>query len=233
MLINKTLEFSAVDLKFDGDGGKFEGYASVFGGVDSYGDTIAKGAFSDTLKNFGMPKMFFNHEWSLPIGKWLSASEDDKGLRVVGEFTPGIALSSDVRSAMKHGTLDGLSVGGMVAKGDFTDDGDVRTIHRWTRLYEVSPVAFPADDAARVDDVKSQLIGAIESVESVRDIERLLRDAGGFSKSAAAALIARAKLVFGVAGDPNEEASAEMKSIGERIARIAAITNNCGARYER
>ncbi len=81
MLIRKHLLLSDVELKFDGEAGTFAGYASVFGGVDSYGDTIEKGAFSETLALHGAPKMFFNHDWNMPIGKY-TAREDEKGLFV-------------------------------------------------------------------------------------------------------------------------------------------------------
>ena len=103
MLITKTLRLEDTEIKMDGDTGKFSGYASVFGGVDSYGDTIIKGAFESSLRS-GKPKMFFNHSWDMPIGKWTKAKEDDKGLFVEGELTPGLALSADVRAAMRHGT---------------------------------------------------------------------------------------------------------------------------------
>ena len=82
MLLRKHLSLSDVTLKLSGDAGSFEGYASVFGGVDTYGDTIVKGAFDSTLRQNGLPKMFFGHDWGMPIGKWTSAKEDDKGLYV-------------------------------------------------------------------------------------------------------------------------------------------------------
>ena len=93
MLIQKTLKFDDVALKMQGDAGTFEGYASKWDGVDSYGDTIIKGAFSESLKNHGMPKLFFNHQWTMPIGKWISAEEDGAGLFVRGELTPGLAVA--------------------------------------------------------------------------------------------------------------------------------------------
>lgn len=99
----------------------------------------------------GKPKMFFNHEWGMPIGKYTKATEDDHGLLVEGELTPGLSLSSDVRAAMKHGTLDGLSIGGYVKKGDYDETETGRVIRRWSTLMEVSPVVFPADSAARID----------------------------------------------------------------------------------
>ena len=224
MLLRKHLSLSDVTLKLSGDAGSFEGYASVFGGVDTYGDTIVKGAFDSTLRQNGLPKMFFGHDFGMPIGKWTSAKEDDKGLDVKGELTPGLALAGDVHAALKHGTLDGLSIGGYVKLGDYDTTETGRMIRKWTKLVEVSPVVFPADSAARVDGstVKgADLLDAIQEIESVRDIESLLRDAAGLSKGAAVALVARAREVFGV-GDPHEAQTKAMQAIADRLKRIAA-----------
>ena len=227
MLIHKHLSLSDVELKFDGNSGQFAGYASVFGGVDSYGDTIEKGAFAETLQLHGAPKMFFNHDWTMPIGKY-TASEDEKGLFVKGELTPGLALAADVRAAMQHGTIDGLSIGGYLKKGDYTETKDGRTVHKWSKLIEVSPVVFPADGNARIEagSIKSELVDAIAEIESIRDFERFLRDAGSFSKGAAVALVARAKNVFGTEGDPGDptiEAKAQAE-LNDRLQRIAQRT---------
>ena len=221
MLVRKTLSLVDVDLKMDGDAGRFSGYASVFGGVDTYGDTIVKGAFESTLRNNGKPKMFYNHNWDMPVGKYLSAKEDDKGLFVEGELTPGLGLASDVRAAMKHGTLDGLSIGGWIKKGDYDETETGRVIRKWSNLVEVSPVVFPADSAARIDlgTVKgADFDQALAEVETIRDFERFLRDAGRLSKGAAAALVARAKVIFGP-GEPAPE-SAEAKAIREIAERV-------------
>ncbi len=225
MLVRKTLSLTDVSLKMEGETGTFSGYASVFGGVDSYGDTIIKGAFESTLRNNGTPKMFFNHEWGMPIGKWLKAKEDDHGLFVEGELTPGVALSSDVRAAMKHGTLDGLSIGGYLKVGDYDETEKGRIIRKWSNLVEISPVVFPADGAARVDlsSVKhADLADAIEEIESIRDFERFLRDAGGLSKGAAVALVARAKKVLGVEGDPDPR-PVEAKALADIPARLERL----------
>lgn len=225
MLLRKTLSLSDADIKMDGETGRFSGYASVFGGVDSYGDTIIKGAFESTLRANGKPKMFFNHEWNMPIGKWLVAKEDDKGLYVEGELTPGLGLSADVRAAMKHGTLDGLSIGGFLKKGDFEDTEGGRIIRKWSNLAEVSPVVFPADSAARVDlsSVKGgpDLAEAIEQAQSIREIEQLLRDAAGLSKGAAVALVARVKALAG-RGDSDDAEAMAIHLMAMRINRLAA-----------
>jgi HK97 family phage prohead protease len=221
MLLRKTIKLSEVNLKISDDSGSFEGYASVFNGVDSYGDTIVKGAFIDTLAE-GMPKMFFNHDWTMPIGKYTVVEEDSTGLFVKGELTPGISLSADVRAAMLHGTLDGLSVGGMVKKSDYTETETGRTITKWTRLMEISPVAFPADESARVDmaTVKGLDFGSLlPECKTERQLEHLLRDAG-MSKTDAMAVLSRARSIFSGRDVPEDE----MQSVLIRINNLFGET---------
>lgn len=203
MKIRKNLAFDQCEIKMEGDTGKFAGYASVFDGVDSYGDTIVKGAFTETLAKNGMPKMFWNHNWEMPIGRWTKAEEDSRGLFVEGELTPGHSLAADVRAALKHGTLDGLSIGGYLKKGDYEDKDSGRVITKWSNLMEVSPVVFPADGAARIDlsTVKSE---DIEELTSVKDFERLLRYAAGFSRDEAKRLIVKFKTLLNDRGDAEE-----------------------------
>jgi HK97 family phage prohead protease len=107
----KTIELKDVGLKSEGNENTFSGYASVFNGNDLVGDTILPGAYKEAIKLF-TPKMFFNHDsYELPIGKWIKVEEDEKGLKVVGELTPGNPQSEAVKAALKHGTVDGLSIG--------------------------------------------------------------------------------------------------------------------------
>ena len=218
MLIQKTLKLDEVSLKMDGETGKFSGYASVFGGVDSYGDTIIKGAFQQAIAS-DMPKMFFNHAWDMPIGKWTKAEEDSKGLFVEGELTPGLALAADVRAAMKHGTLDGLSIGGYLKKGDYEETEKGRIITKWSKLLEVSPVVFPADNSARITNVKQiDFESLLPECKTERDLERLLRDAG-LPKWEAMAIVSRAKAIFD-GRDAQEDA--EAKRIAEILGRLTA-----------
>lgn len=216
MLIKKTLKLDDVALKMEGETGKFSGYASVFGGVDSYGDTIIKGAFADAIHK-SLPKMFFNHSWDMPIGKWTKAIEDDHGLFVEGELTPGLGLAADVRAAMKHGTLDGLSIGGYLHKDDYEETKEGRSIHKWSNLMEVSPVVFPADSSARIDlsTVKNiDIESVLPECKTERDIERLLRDAG-LGKWEAMAIVSRAKVIF-------DGRDAQEDAIAKRIAEMAS-----------
>lgn len=223
MLVTKTLQLSNCQIKLKGDAGTFSGYGSVFGGTDSYGDTILRGAFAYTLRNNGMPKMFYGHQWDIPVGKWTKAVEDDHGLFLEGELTPGLTKASDVKAAMQHETLDGLSIGGYLKKGDWQDsEKGGRIISRWSSLVEVSPVVFPADSKARInlDSVKnaSELLSAINEIETIRDFERFLRDAGNLSKGQVKALSCRVKTVFALV-EPGQE-SVEAKAAKELQARF-------------
>lgn len=223
MLIHKTLKLDDCDVKMAGDTGTFSGYASVFGGVDSYGDTIIKGAYESTLRKHGKPKMFVNHDsYALPVGKWLSAKEDDKGLLVEGEFTPGMRAAEEARAALKHGTVDGLSIGYMLKADDFEhlDDG-TRIIKRVSRLAEVSIVTFPADGAARIDldSVKGE---GLNEILTIRDFEYFLRDAGGMSKELAKAVASQAQIVFGRREADDDEALIKQMMIERRLSQLAS-----------
>jgi len=220
MLAHKTLLLSDCAIKMADDVATFAGYASMFGGVDSYGDTIIKGAYEYTLKKNGKPKMFVQHDSSmLPVGKWTSVKEDDTGLYVEGEFTPGMARAAEARAALKHGTVDGLSIGYMLKAGDYEDltDGK-RLIKRVSHLAEISIVTYPADGAARVDlaSVKAE---DFDAIETVTDFERLLRDVGAFDRQSAKKLIAKAKQLFSKR-DADEEVQAEAKALSELMHRI-------------
>lgn len=184
----KNLALSDAEIKIADNGVmKFSGYASVFGGCDAYGDTIQKGAYAETIKNRARPiRMRWNH-YGPVIGKWLTIMEDSKGLMVEGELTPGHSKSEDVYASLKHGAVDGMSIGYRVKAYEQTDP-DHRLLKQ-IDLIEISVVEEPADLGAKIGDVKSM----IEMAESFKEIESLLRDAGGFSREGATALVARIK----------------------------------------
>lgn len=223
MLLRKTLSLTDVQLEIEEERGVFSGYASKWGGVDSYGDTIVKGAFAETLRTNGLPKMFFNHEWTMPIGKWTIAEEDDIGLFVKGELTPEVSISEDVYAALKHGTLDGLSVGGMIKPDGYTETKTGRVISKWSNLMEISPVVFPADNSARIDfnSVKSiDFEALLPECKTERDIEKLLRDSG-LGKWEAMAIVSRVKAILVERDSHSDAADAKLNAlIVERINKL-------------
>lgn len=174
--------------KFNEESGTFEGYASKFGGVDSYGDTVMKGAYEETLENRDRPvRMRWNHYGEV-IGKWLEMREDEDGLYVKGQLTPGHSKAEDIKALLKHGAIDGLSIGYFVQESEPNGYGGQNL--QKIDLIEISVVEEPADLSATITGIKSKL----EKADSLADIEGCLRDAG-FSKSAATALTSRVKRI--------------------------------------
>ena len=188
---------SNIEFKFaESDTGvmSFEGYGAVFGNVDSYGDVIVPGAFTDTLKSGNQPSMLMQHggmgmtaDDMMPIGRWVEMSEDDTGLLVKG-ILADTERGRDMHTLMKMKAIDGLSIGYRVkehTKGTKADEPR-RTLKK-LELVEISPVTFPANGEARIHAVKS-----IDEITTLSEVEDTLRDAG-FSRKQASKLIAKVK----------------------------------------
>ncbi|KTQ96797.1 peptidase U35 [Aureimonas ureilytica] len=139
--------------------GEFEGYGSTFGGEpDSYGDVVAPGAFAESLaqhKAAGtMPKMFWQHDAREPIGKWLEAREDDKGLLLKGRLNMGVQRAREAYELLKAGDIDGLSIGYRIKEYSVDTDTNIWTLETLA-LHEVSIVSIGANDNATISSVKA------------------------------------------------------------------------------
>lgn len=186
----KKLDLQKLELKFVGEGMTFSGYASVFGGVDSYGDTIDPKAYEKTLTDRIRPiRMRWNH-YGPVIGKWLRMTTDSVGLFVEGELTPGHSTAIDTYASLKHGAIDGLSIG-YIAKSAIENPDGTRLLKE-IELIEISIVEEPADINATVSNIKS----AIEKANNIREIEATLRDSAGLSRLEACAVVSRIKSVI-------------------------------------
>lgn len=183
----KLLVVDEAEFKFDSKSGVISGYASTFNGIDAYGDTITPGAFAETLEKRDRPvRMRWNH-FGPVIGKWTELRENQRGLFVKGELTPGHSVAEDVKASLSHGAIDGLSIGFYPKEYEIDEAKERRTIKK-IDLVEVSVVEEPADLRARVTQIKS----AIEQAKSLSDFENVLRDAG-LSRAAATLLVSRMK----------------------------------------
>lgn len=193
----KLLQTKLTDVKFDESGLKFSGYASVFNGVDSYNDTIIKGAYAGTLQDREREiKMRWNHIGPV-IGKWTEIKEDDTGLLVAGELTPGHSLANDVAASMKHGAVDGMSIGYYVT--DSEQKGKIRELKE-IELIEISVVEEPADNSARVSELKN-----LNQCQSLKEVEKSMRKNFGLSQTEATAIVSAVKNVLRRDGDEQSE----------------------------
>ncbi len=209
----KTLGLESLELKFAGEEMRFSGYASIFGGVDSYGDTIDAKAYDATLANRQRPvRMRWNHYGDI-IGKWLTMFADSKGLFVEGELTPGHSKASDVYASLKHGAIDGMSIGYVPVRAIENSDG-TRLLQE-IKLVEISIVEEPADLGAKISSIKS----AIEEASTIREIEIALRDSGQFSRDAACTLVARMKSLLQGELATEEKAKREIAELFQKYTR--------------
>jgi hypothetical protein len=138
--------------------GTFTGYASVFGAIDSQNEIVAPGAFARTLKSWSQqgraPAMLWMHDPTQPIGLWASIIEDNNGLAVEGRLALRTQKGAEAYELLKMGALTGLSIGYRVVASRVDSARKARVLTD-VDLFEISLVTFPANDAARVNNVKS------------------------------------------------------------------------------
>ena len=189
--------------------GLVSGYASVFGGCDSYGDCVLPGAFSMSLakhKAAGTaPSMLWSHRQDQPIGRWSVLAEDTRGLHVEGQINLKTSAGREAFEHLRAGDLNGLSIGYQVSPGG-SEHRDGVTLLKGLDLYEVSAVTIPADPAARIVSVKSQRVRPA----TLREFEQALEDIG-YSRREARCLAAKGFL-SGLAEDGANEILAAIKA---------------------
>lgn len=180
----KTKDF-ALQVKDLSDDGTFEGYGSIFGNVDSYGEKVMPGAFVESLarhkREGSNVLMLWNHDIYQPIGVWEDLAEDAKGLWGKGRFLLDIQRAREVHTLAKNKAIGGLSIGYKEEEAD--QEQAVRLLKKLS-LYEISPVTFPANRRARIEAVKSERMDEFArrlrdgDPMPVKDFEDILREAG-------------------------------------------------------
>lgn len=108
-------KYKSFAVKADGiseDGGTITGYASTWDREpDSYGDIVAKGAFAETLKQWGEREahipFLYGHRLDDPkynIG-WCEAEEDERGLKFTAHLDADSEKAQYVRKLYKEGRI--------------------------------------------------------------------------------------------------------------------------------
>jgi len=199
----KAVNFEPTEVK---DDGTFGGYCSVFDNTDSYGDVVKKGAFIDSINAWSakgkMPPILWQHDRGDVIGVWTKLFEDEHGLYGEGRLlVDDVAKAREAHALLKHGAIDGLSIGYSLNKWSFNEDEEVLELLA-VDLKEISVVTFPANDDSRIDSVKSILLKG--DMPTLPEFEKFLRDAG-FSKSQATAIAGHGLRKL-LQGDPETKA---------------------------
>jgi HK97 family phage prohead protease len=181
--IERRYTSGQVELRSEGEGKptKVRGYAAMYGkrsanlGNDSYQfyEIIDKGAFDDVLQDD--VRALFNHDANLILArsksKTLTVGVDEVGLWYEFE-APDTQAGRDLKVSMQRGDVDQSSFA-----FSLTRDGQVweekaegqkviytRTIKKVSRLYDVSPVTYPAYPDTSV---------AMRSLEEIRSAPEL------------------------------------------------------------
>jgi uncharacterized protein len=131
--------------------GTFTGLGAVYGNVDLGGDKIMPGAFARTLAAGKTIPLLWQHNASDPIGtaKLLDTAQ---GLQVEGQLLLSDPTAQKAYSFLKAGIIKGLSIGYETVKSAFVDD--VRELTE-LKLWELSVVTFPMNEAAMVSGIKA------------------------------------------------------------------------------
>ncbi len=131
--------------------GTFTGLASVYGNKDLGGDVVMPGAFAKTLndKNGEVP-ILWQHDTCEPIGLG-KLNDSNDGLQIKGELVLESPVAQKAYGLMRRGVLKGLSIGYDTVKEDIKDS---TRFLKEIKLWEVSLVTFPMNQAAGVQSVK-------------------------------------------------------------------------------
>lgn len=145
----------------ESDGGTcIEGHAAVFdswsetlGGIFPFKEKVRKGAFAESIGRDDI-RALFNHDPNYVLGRnragTLELEEDDVGLRV--RITPpDTSWARDITTSIRRGDISQMSIGFVVEDDEWSSkDGiDTRELKK-VRLFDVSPVTFPAYTATDV-----------------------------------------------------------------------------------
>jgi HK97 family phage prohead protease len=100
-------------------------------------------------------RMLWQHDPGEPIGRWLSITEDTRGLHVRGRLNLAVARAREIHALMRDGAVDGLSIGFRVERASPDRASGLRRLEKLD-LWEISLVTFPMLPGARVGAVKHE-----------------------------------------------------------------------------
>lgn len=198
----RTKEFQTkVKAAGEADGlaeGQFRAVVSVFDNVDSMGDVVAPGAFTDSLKEWGdsndpLP-VIWAHDWADPfshIGWVLDAKETPTGLEVLAELDLENSKAQQVYRLLKGRRVKQFSFAYDVRDSGWVEkDGQEVLELRKLHIFEVGPCLVGANQSTELLAVKArQLAGTakqgvtlseddLELVVAARDALQDILDAG-------------------------------------------------------
>lgn len=166
---------SKFETREEGNELKIEGYFAVFNSIyqifDDLSESVAPGAFDDTLGDD--IRALINHDSSLVLGRntahTLDLRQDEHGLWGSITINPNDQDAMNLYARVQRGDVDQCSFGFDILSEDYEvrEDGSVHWTIRKVRLYEVSVCTFPAYEdtnvkarSAQRDEIKKRSLEA-------------------------------------------------------------------------
>ena len=176
------MKFKTINFKAD-DNGKISGYFSTYDEEpDSYGDIVAPGAFTETIKAreaTGHPfPLCFNHNTDAVIGTVDSIEDTEKGPLITASFL-NTEKAQEVREMVKSGAIYQFSfaydVKGWEEPTEEQKAKGIANVLTKVDLYEVSVVVVPANQNAVVTDIKSGKRNSKKDADAIKQAITLLQ----------------------------------------------------------
>ena len=180
--------FPVDNFEFRDEGGvkTLTGYAAVFNRLSEdlggFREKIAPGAFSKTIKESDI-RALFNHDPNFVLGRTknntLSLMEDDRGLRVSIK-PPDTTWARDLQLSIQRKDIDQMSFGFRVLrdKGEEVEtdkEGNIVVTLKEVRLFDVSPVTFPAYPQTKISARWLEVSRVMQSAERGEELGELQR----------------------------------------------------------
>lgn len=174
-MLTKTLDVEIKAIGDDGDG-RFQAYASTFDVIDSYGDMVVKGAFEESLKDYGPSgegiPLYWRHRMDDPfmlIGRTLEAKEDEHGLWVDCSLLD-TNNAKQVHALLKAGLVKQMSFAYDIVEAAWVErkpeDGGSYYELRQLKIHEVSVVPVGANQDTEILAVKSARDAALSALKT-------------------------------------------------------------------
>lgn len=170
----------------DGESGKIVGYAAVFDKLSEpmfgFRERIRRGAFRKTVKDGADVRALWNHNADYVLGRTksgtLALKEDEHGLHVEID-PPATQWANDFRESIRRGDVSQMSFGFQVVKEKWSGEEEPIRELLEVKLFDVSPVTFPAYPetvvAARALRGIGIEVGALELAVASGERQEILR----------------------------------------------------------
>ena len=147
--------YQVAEIRAKAESRTVEGYAALFDSrsqnLGGFTEIIEEGAFDDVLEDD--VRALLNHDANYVLARTksgtLELSVDEKGLLYRFE-APNTTAGNDLLESIRRGDISQSSFGFSIKDDDWDYDTMTRTIKKVKRLYDVSPVTYPAYEQTEV-----------------------------------------------------------------------------------